>query len=540
MRISTGMIFHSGVSSMNNLSEAMLQVNQQLSTGLSVLTPADNPVAASQALNVTQASNINAQYAVNQTSATTALGLEGSQLASVSDLLTQAQQLTVQAGNATLNSTDRTTIATQLRSIFSQMLGLANSQNSSGQYMFSGNMGNTQSFSGTVETGVTYNGDNGQQNLQLSSSQQLAVSDSGNNIFQNIPAGNGYFATANAAGNGGSGVIDAGSVSDPTKWNASSLGQVTVRFAGISSVTGTVDVSAPGIAMSAGDNQFTIAVNGAAPATITLPTANFNPVGNPPDLAALQASIDTALGANVAKVSVDAANHHLVVTATGAVSGSGVAIGAVAGNGGMASLFGATPAAAPTATYYDLVDASGKSLFTGAPSSVLGGSYSHAYVAGQPIPLSQSTSPAFDLGASVTITGVPATNDAFTISPGQKQSVFATLSNLILSLESSSTATPAGSAQLTKSVSSALTNISNANNNILSVQAAIGSRENEVTSLGSINASVNLQYQQTLSNLQDVNYTQAVSNLTQLQTQLTAAQKSFAMVSQMSLFTYLP
>ena len=135
---------------------------------------------------------------------------------------------------------------------------------------------------------------------------------------------------------------------------------------------------------------------------------------------------------------------------------------------------------------------------------------------------------------------VPATNDAFTISPGQKQSVFATLSNLILSLESSSTATPAGSAQLTKSVSSALTNISNANNNILSVQAAIGSRENEVTSLGSINASVNLQYQQTLSNLQDVNYTQAVSNLTQLQTQLTAAQKSFAMVSQMSLFTYLP
>ena len=429
MRISTGMIFDSGVSSMNNLSASIMQVNQQLASGKSINSPADNPVAAAQALDVTQASDINAQYAVNQNNASSALGLAGSQLSSVTDLLTQAQQLAVQAGNATLNSSDRATIATQLTSIFNQMVGLANSQNSSGQYIFSGNKGNTQPFSGTVTTGITYNGDNGQQMLQLSSSQQLAVSDSGNNIFQNIPAGNGYFATANAAGNSGSGVIDGGSVSDPVKWNASNQVNLQVKFEVISG-----------------------------------------------------------------------------------------------------------------ATFYDLVNATtGNSLFTGTASTSNGGgagdTFTHAYTAGQPIPLSGT---GFNFGASVTITGAPTNGDAFNISPGQKQSVFTTLANLITSLTTFSTSTPAGSAQLTNAVSSALTNISNANNNVLTVSSAIGSRQNEVTSLAGVNSSISLQYQQTLSNLQDVNYTQAVSNLTQLQTQLTAAQKSFAMVSQMSLFTFLP
>ncbi len=429
MRISTGMIFDSGVSSMNNLSASIMQVNQQLASGKSINSPADNPVAAAQALDVTQASDINAQYAVNQNNASSALGLAGSQLSSVTDLLTQAQQLAVQAGNATLNSSDRATIATQLTSIFNQMVGLANSQNSSGQYIFSGNKGNTQPFSGTVTTGITYNGDNGQQMLQLSSSQQLAVSDSGNNIFQNIPAGNGYFATANAAGNSGSGVIDGGSVSDPVKWNASNQVNLQVKFEVISG-----------------------------------------------------------------------------------------------------------------ATFYDLVNATtGNSLFTGTASTSNGGgagdTFTHAYTAGQPIPLSGT---GFNFGASVTITGAPTNGDAFNISPGQKQSVFTTLANLITSLTTVSTSTPAGSAQLTNAVSSALTNISNANNNVLTVSSAIGSRQNEVTSLAGVNSSISLQYQQTLSNLQDVNYTQAVSNLTQLQTQLTAAQKSFAMVSQMSLFTFLP
>lgn len=432
MRISTGMIFDAGISAINNQTAALLHTQQQVSSGRRILSPADDPVAAARALDVTQAKDITVQYAGNQESAKSALGLEDAQLSGVSDLLARVKELAVQSGNAALNTTDRKAIAVELRARFSEMLGIANSQDSSGQYLFSGYMGGTQAFSGTVDTGVTYNGDDGQLKLQLSASRQLEVSDSGNALFNHIASGNGYFATGYAAGNAGSALIDTGTVSDPTKWNSSSKGNMQVKF----------------------------------------------------------------------------------------------------------EIIGGT-------TYYDLVDtATGFSKFTGGLSTSNGGgagdTFTHAYTSGKPIFLIQDTAgPAFDYGASVMITGTPATTDAFTISPGSSQSAFATMSNLILSLESSSTTTAASSAKLTMDVNAALANIDQVDGNVLRVRAGIGSRLNEIDALASVTSDVNLQYQQTLSNLQDVDYTKSISDLTRMQSQLDAAQKSFLKVSQMSIFNFI-
>ncbi|MDO9601777.1 MAG: flagellin, partial [Rhodocyclaceae bacterium] len=85
----------------------------------------------------------------------------------------------------------------------------------------------------------------------------------------------------------------------------------------------------------------------------------------------------------------------------------------------------------------------------------------------------------------------------------------------------------------------ALTNLDQANDNILRVRAAVGSRLSEVDSLSDVNQDLQLQYQQTLSNLQDLDYAKAISDLTRKQTDLEAAQKSFMRVSQLSLFNYL-
>ena len=50
---------------------------------------------------------------------------------------------------------------------------------------------------------------------------------------------------------------------------------------------------------------------------------------------------------------------------------------------------------------------------------------------------------------------------------------------------------------------------------------------------------LDLQYNQALSRLEDVDYAEAVSNLTQQRTFLQAAQQSFLKVSNLSLFNYL-
>jgi flagellar hook-associated protein 3 FlgL len=443
MRISTGMMFDLGVSSINKQSASLLHLAQQVSSGRRILTPSDDPVAAARALEVQQAQDITSQYTTNQSNAKSALGLSDAALSSVGDLLNRVRQLAVYGGNGSLATSDRKSIADELTANFDQLLGLANSTDGTGQYLFSGYMGSTQPFAGTVANGVIYFGDSGQRLLQASASRQLQVSDAGNDVFMQIPGGNGYFATNYATTNTGTGVIDTGSITSPSTWN------------------GLVDKSY--------DIRFW-----KDPATST--------------------------------------------------------------------------------TYYDIVNTTtgsaniGKSLLTGLaaaspPATFPGGL--RTYASGQAIQLkNQGTEPAFDLGAYVTITGSPtssgATPDTFTITPAASQDVFKTISNLIAALSSSQAATPAGNAALANQIGSALTNLDQANNNVLRIRSLVGSRLNEVDALGNTNSALSLQYQQTLSNLQDLDYAKAISDLTRNQTGLTAAQKTFQMTTQLSLFNYLP
>ena len=136
------------------------------------------------------------------------------------------------------------------------------------------------------------------------------------------------------------------------------------------------------------------------------------------------------------------------------------------------------------------------------------------------------------------ITGAPADNDSFSIAPSSSQSVFATLANLIGALEMHG-GTPAANAKLGSEIGFALANLDHSIDNILRVRAQVGSRMNEIESLGNLNEDLGLQYQQTLAELQDLDYAKAISDLTRKQTDLQAAQQSFVKISQLSLFDYL-
>jgi flagellar hook-associated protein 3 FlgL len=112
---------------------------------------------------------------------------------------------------------------------------------------------------------------------------------------------------------------------------------------------------------------------------------------------------------------------------------------------------------------------------------------------------------------------------------GSGESVFKTMATLIGQLEANDTT----------GLTVATTRIDQAGDNILRVRAALGSRMNEVEALGYLNQDLSLQYDQTLSNLQDLDYAKAVTDLTRRQAELEAAQQSFAKISQLSLFNYL-
>jgi flagellar hook-associated protein 3 FlgL len=75
--------------------------------------------------------------------------------------------------------------------------------------------------------------------------------------------------------------------------------------------------------------------------------------------------------------------------------------------------------------------------------------------------------------------------------------------------------------------------------NVLRVQASVGARMNEIDSLQSAASDLDLQYSERLSNLQDLDYAKAISDLSRQQMQLEAAQQSFVRISGLSLFDVL-
>jgi flagellar hook-associated protein 3 FlgL len=224
-----------GVSSINKQTSSLLHLQQQVASGRRILSPSDDPVAAARALEVTQSQDVTAQFKLNHNNANSALGLEEAQLSSASDLLARIRELAVQGGNTALSHSDRLAITFELRARFDEMVGIANASDGSGQYLFSGFMGSTKPFGGTVDSIVSgneiaYQGDDGQRRLQVSPTRFLEVSDSGNDVFKRVRNGNGYFTTNYAAGNAGTAIIDAGSVTDPAAWNSLPTKNFSVSF----------------------------------------------------------------------------------------------------------------------------------------------------------------------------------------------------------------------------------------------------------------------------------------------------------------------
>ena len=146
IRISTSMIFDQGVFNMQNATSALLKTQNQISAGRKLLTPADDPVAAARSLEVSQSQAITDQYARNTDSATASLGLSDNALAGVTTLIQNVKTLAVNAGDGALTQSDLSSIATALRSNYQQLLGLSNSTDGNGQYLFSGFQGSTQPF----------------------------------------------------------------------------------------------------------------------------------------------------------------------------------------------------------------------------------------------------------------------------------------------------------------------------------------------------------------------------------------------------------
>jgi flagellin-like hook-associated protein FlgL len=197
------------------------------------------------------------------------------------------------------------------------------------------------------------------------------------------------------------------------------------------------------------------------------------------------------------------------------------------GNGIVSQGVVTSPAAITGHTYQVTFGVATGTITYGVTDTTTGAALSagNPYIAGQAI--------SFD-GMQFNIVGTPANGDTFSVSPSANESIFQTISDLIAALGSTGTPT-----QFTNSLNKALNSLDRDLENVLTVRASLGSRLQELDALQNTGEDLGLQFKQSLSQLQDVDYNKAITDLTRQQANLQAAQKSYQLVSDLSLFNYL-
>lgn len=184
MRISTNTLYQAGFAKLSDLQSNQAKLQQQIATGRRILSPSDDPIASARALEVSHEKNVNNAFADTRKVAQLKLNTLEANLTSVTNLLVATQSSLVAAGNGTLSNAERKIIGTELQGSLEALIGLANTKDAAGNFIYSGFKSDTAAFTATP-TGATYNGDSEQQLLQVDPQRQMSVNVTGDSLFMN-------------------------------------------------------------------------------------------------------------------------------------------------------------------------------------------------------------------------------------------------------------------------------------------------------------------------------------------------------------------
>jgi flagellar hook-associated protein 3 FlgL len=146
---------------------------------------------------------------------------------------------------------------------------------------------------------------------------------------------------------------------------------------------------------------------------------------------------------------------------------------------------------------------------------------------------------AFDAGAQIGVSGVPADGDEIQLQQAGTQNIFKSLSDLISTLETGTSTSAAARAAYQNGLNQAMNNVDRGLDQVLTARSSVGSRLQEIEALQTTTDDLAVHYDEELSRLQDLDYAQALTDLQRRQFNLEAAQKSFMLVNSLTLFDLL-
>ncbi|WP_339436315.1 flagellar hook-associated protein 3 [Pseudomonas sp. EL_65y_Pfl1_R32] len=539
MRISTQQYFDTSASKYQNNYSSVVKAQEQASSGVRVQTAGDDPVAAQRLLMLQQQKDMLAQSSGNISSLKSSLTNEQSILDALDKAMQAGKQLALRAGGVTSDA-DRKSISVEVGALEEQVLGLLNSKDAAGNYLFSGSKTQTPPYSRNSDGTYSYQGDENELSLQVSETLTVRTGDTGKTILggaaNSSRTQSTYIAPAAAplppaispplvddkkvaisAGLVTSGIDYTKQFADgqPYKLTFTSSTQYKVTDKDNNDITSEI----------AGNGTFDSTKEGSA--SVNLRGVKFDITVDMTDLAsgpnadALVQGREFNLAAkpDAFNVSRTASNQSTAQLTNGNVSSAADYSSTFPGNSGVLIKFSDTD---PTAfkVFAQPYTADSKEIDSGV--------------------IDTATTPNTITAAGVTfgLSGTPQTGDQFAAgaSTQKTQNALDTLSQLRQALEKPADGIPGARVKLQDALNAAVSNLTNSTTQLGNVIGSIGARENALDVQADANASIGLANTTTMSALANIDMGEAAINLTLQQTMLEASQLAFVKVSQLSLF----
>ena len=154
-RVTTSQIWASSNANIQASKARVAQLTAQSSSGQLITKPSDDPAASAAIMSVLNQQSATAQYGTNISDGQGWLSTADSTMTSAENLVRQAKDLAIQAGNSgTSTTTSRTALATQLEGIRDDLLSAANTRYN-GRSVFAGTSDAATAFDPTT---FAYNG----------------------------------------------------------------------------------------------------------------------------------------------------------------------------------------------------------------------------------------------------------------------------------------------------------------------------------------------------------------------------------------------
>lgn len=182
MTISTSYLFDRALGQMTDLQTRISKAQDQLATGKLVVSPSDDPEKISVMQRLKSALNRQDSYANTLQAAGVRLNAQENAVRNSSTILVRIKELALQASSDTMNSEDRTNIASEIEGLQKDLLSLANTTDVNGNFVFGGSRVSTAPFS--VVAGIaSYQGDQADVQAEAGDQRKVQISRPGSAVF---------------------------------------------------------------------------------------------------------------------------------------------------------------------------------------------------------------------------------------------------------------------------------------------------------------------------------------------------------------------